>query len=54
MATPIYQVGFKYPHIRMGYLKIMAYSDGYYMARYKGCIPFVAKEAEIAQKLIEP
>jgi hypothetical protein len=52
-TTPLYSVGKKYPHITNGYLKIMAYADGYYMARFKGCYPFVATESEITKRLIQ-
>ena len=41
-----YKVGQK---IKVGdsYIKIMAFAEGYYMARRKGCFPFVSDEKEI-------
>jgi len=29
------------------YLKVMAYSDGYYMLRFKGCMPFVKSKKDL-------
>lgn len=33
------------------YLKIMAYADGYYMVRYKSCIPFCCTEKELISRI---
>lgn len=35
------------------YLKIMAYSDGYFMCRFKGCVPFVLNENELKARIEE-
>lgn len=35
-----FHVGDKIPSKEMGYIKIMAFEDGYVMARYKGCMPW--------------
>ena len=32
-------------------LKILAFSNGYYMVRYKGAYPFVKSESEFAELL---
>lgn len=45
-------VGMKIPHLKYGYLKVMAYADGYYMARYKGCVPFCCTEKELIKRSI--
>lgn len=45
------KVGNKIPLKDKSHLHIMAYKDKYYMARYKGCVPFVAKIDVIKQIL---
>lgn len=45
------RVGDKIPTTMQQYLKVMAYVDGYVMARYKGCIPFVSTIKEFEKKL---
>ena len=45
-----YRIGEKIA-IGNSYVKIMAYADGYYMSRRKGCIPFVANEKELEIKI---
>lgn len=52
-ATQKFPVGFKYPSVSLGYLKIMAYVDGYYMVRYKGCIPFCCKEEQLIERMLD-
>ncbi len=44
-------VGEKIPTKDGRWIKIMAYSDNYYMARFKGCMPFVCKEQELRDKI---
>lgn len=45
------QVGKKYPTFLNGYIKILAFADSYYMARYKGCFPFCCKADELIDKI---
>jgi hypothetical protein len=33
------------------YIKVMAIVDGYVMARYKGCMPFVQGEKEFTKRV---
>jgi hypothetical protein len=42
-----YKIGERIPIDARGYLKIMAFAEGYYMARFKGCLPFIAREPQI-------
>jgi hypothetical protein len=44
-------VGQKIPMKEGRWLKIMADADGYYMARYKGCMPFCCTEKELISRL---
>lgn len=47
-----FMVGSKIPHIKNGYIKIMAFVDGYYMARFKGCVPFVCTQRELIRRML--
>jgi hypothetical protein len=47
-----FMVGSKIPHLRNGYIKIMAFVDGYYMARFKGCVPFVCTQRELIRRML--
>lgn len=44
-------VGKKLPTKDGGWLKIMAFCDNYYMARFKGCIPFCYNEKELKARI---
>ena len=44
----LYSVGQKF-YVGNLELRIMAYSEGYYMCRYKGCIPFAIGEKDLAK-----
>lgn len=45
-----YTIG-KYVTVKKTDLRIMAFAEGYYMARYKGCMPFVCNEQELEKRL---
>ena len=46
-----YKTGQKF-HSKSGtYIRIMAFSEGYYMARWKGCSPFCYDEKELEARL---
>jgi hypothetical protein len=40
-------VGEKYVLLNGDHVRIMAFTEGYYMARRKGCMPFVKHEKEM-------
>ena len=44
-------VGKKLPTKDGGWLKIMAFCDNYYMARYKGCMPFCYNEEGLRARI---
>lgn len=44
-------VGKKIPTKNNGWIKIMAFSDGYYMARFKGCYPFCCSYKQLLKKI---
>ena len=52
LVSGCFRVGQKIPMISGGYLKIMAYADGYYMARFKGCIPFCCRQDELIRRML--
>ena len=45
------EVGKKYPVKDFTYIKVMAFSEGYFMAMYKGCMPFCMKEKQLIQRI---
>jgi len=52
IVSGCFSVGMKFPIINGGYLKIMAFVDGYYMARFKGCVPFCCKQDELIRRML--
>lgn len=50
--SPKFKVGTKhYVQASDKFLTIMAFSQGYYMCRYKGCYPFLKSEKELINLL---
>lgn len=45
------KVGDKIPTFTNEYIKVMAFTDNYYMVRYKGCVPFVCTKKELIKRI---
>lgn len=46
------RVGEKFPNKKGdSYIKIIAIAEGYIMARYKGCVPFVQSENDFLHRI---
>lgn len=48
------RAGLRIPVEKMDYIKVMAVVDGYVMARYKGCIPFVVSIKKFETDYLTP